>query len=403
MNPEERRIVTYAMSAHALIHVIELTYPALLSRIEDDFGLRAVITGAIATAFGWAFGSTAIPAGFLTDRLGSRRVIIYGFVGAAVLSVLVAFSPNAWFFAIALAGLGVFVGLYHPAGLSLVAQGIRGRGMALGWHGMAGNTGQALAPALAIGLAVLVDWRVAYMALAVLSASMAIALATTRLNLLGGTEVVDQPAEDLRPMEERRRDNRYLALIIVYAGFILGGLVYRGAITYLPTHMEDFVNDDYGGAFVTVALLMGAVGQVVGGMLSGRWPLERLAPLIGLVTVPALFLTGVVTGPTLVLVSSIFVFFYFANQPIFTGLIADYSPPGAVGRSYGISFFAGFGIGSLGGVIAGALVDEWDTQAAFMGLTVFLVASLILSVVLWAMAERRSREPALETVPEVAV
>jgi predicted MFS family arabinose efflux permease len=272
--------------------------------------------------------------------------------------------------------------------------------MALGWHGMAGNTGQAFAPALAIGLAVFVDWRLAYVALAVLSAAMAVAFATTRLNLLGGSETVEQPLADLRPAEERRRDNRYLALIIVYAGFILGGMVYRGAITYLPTHMEDFVNEDYGGAFVTVALLMGAVGQLVGGMVSGRWPLERLAPLIGLVTVPALFLTGVVTGPALVLVSSIFVFFYFANQPIFTGLIADYSPPGAIGRSYGISFFAGFGIGSLGGVIAGALVDQWDTQAAFLGLTVFLVVSVALSLALWAIAERHARPSKPEPVPE---
>jgi sugar phosphate permease len=98
---------------------------------------------------------------------------------------------------------------------------------------------------------------------------------------------------------------------------------------------------------------------------------------------------GLVTGPALVVIASLFVFLYFMNQPMFTGLIADYSPPGAVGRSFGISFFAGFGIGSLGGVIAGALVDRWDTQAAFLGLTGFLVLSLALSIILWAMAERR--------------
>jgi len=400
MNAEERRLITYAAAAHSLVHVIELTYPALLSRIEDDFGLRVVITGAIATAFGWAFGSTAIPSGFLTDRFGSRRVITYSFAGAAVLAVLVAVSPNAWSFTAALAGLAVFVGLYHPAGLSLVAQGVRGRGMALGLHGTAGNIGQALAPALAIGLAILVDWRLAFFAVAAMSAVMAMAFATTRLDLLGGSEVIHQRSVDSTPDGDRRRDKRYLPLLIVYAGFILGGIVYRGAITYLPTHMEDFVNEDFGGAFVTVALLMGAVGQLVGGMLSSRWPLERLAPVIGLLTLPALLLTGIVTGPALVLVSSIFIFFYFANQPIFTGLIADYSPPGAVGRAYGFSFFAGFGLGSLGGVIAGALVDQWDTQAAFLGLTIFLAVAVALSTALWVMAERRGAPQTPEPIPE---
>jgi predicted MFS family arabinose efflux permease len=402
MNAEERRIIAYAAAAHGLVHVIELTYPALLSRIEEDFGLRAVVTGAIATIFGWAFGSSAIPAGFLADRLGSRQVIVYGFSGAAVLSVLAGLAPNEWYLAAALAGLGIFIGLYHPAGLSLMAQGVRQRGMALGLHGVAGNTGQALAPALAIGLAVLVDWRLAFFAVGGLSAIMAVTMATTRLNLLHGSEIVEQPTPDPRDAG-KPRNHLLLPLLIVYGGFILGGTVYRGAITYLPKHLEDFVNDDFGGAFVTVALLMGAVGQLVGGSISQRWPLERIVPVIGLLTIPPLVLMGLVTGPALVVVASVFVFLYFANQPIFTGLIADYSPPGAVGRSYGISFFAGFGLGSLGGVIAGALVDRWDTQAAFLGLTGFLVASVALSLTLWLLSERRGpAAPATHAVPEGA-
>src|SRR3990172_656168 len=388
MNPEERRIIAYITAAHALVHIMELTCPALLSRIEEDFGIRAVITGAIATIFGWAFGSTAIPAGFLTDRLGSRRVIMYAFAGSAVMAVLVGLSPNAWFLAAALMGLGLTVGLYHPAGLSLTAQGVRQRGTALGLHGFAGNIGQAAAPALAIGLAVLVDWRLAFFVVAGLAAMMAVAFAATRLTLAHGSEIVEQPPEPAQGGPARDR-SYLLPLLVVYASFIVGGTVYRGAITYLPKHLEDFVDKDFGGAFVTVALLMGAVGQLIGGSISQRWQLARIAPVVGLAALPALLLTGVVTGPALVLICSLFIFLYFANQPVFTGLIADYSPPGAVGRSFGISFFAGFGLGSTGGVIAGALVDRWGTQAAFLGLSAFMALSVVLSFVLWAMAERR--------------
>src|SRR2546427_12798661 len=135
MTPQERRLIGYAAAAHAVVHIIELTYPALLSRIEGDFGLRAVVTGALATVFGWAFGSSAIPAGFLTDRLGSRQVLVYAFAGSAVLAVLVGLSPNAWVLAATLAGLGLTIGLYHPAGLSAVAQGASRRGIALRFPG----------------------------------------------------------------------------------------------------------------------------------------------------------------------------------------------------------------------------------------------------------------------------
>jgi predicted MFS family arabinose efflux permease len=404
MNPSERRLIGYIAAAHALTHIIELTYPLLLTQIEDDFGITAVISGAIATIFGLAFGTTAIPSGFLTDRLGSPRVLVYAFGGAAVMTLLVSLAPNAWFLAVALAGLGFTIGLYHPAGLSATAQGIHQRGMALGLHGAAGNLGQAVAPVIVVGLAILVDWRLAYLVLAGLSALLAIAITIAHLpvdgesEILSAEEVVEPPAED----HTVPANNLLFPLLVTYAAFVLSGIVYRGAITFLPQLFEEFVNDEFGAAFVTVALILGAVGQLAGGSISQRVRLERIAPAIGLCTIPALLLTGVLSGAALVLAASVFVFFYFANQPIFTGLIADYSPAGAVGRSYGFSFFAGFGLGSIGGIIAGAFVDQWGIQSAFLGLTVFMALVVGLSFLLWTMAERRQRDGELAAALEMA-
>jgi len=423
MNAAERRLITYTAAAHAVVHITELTYPALLTRIGDDFGVRAVILGTIASVFSWAFGASAIPAGFLADRLGSRRVLFYAFAGGAVSLVLVGLSPNAWVLAATLALLGFCIGLYHPAGLSLMAQGVRQRGLALGFHGVSGNVGQALAPALAVGLAIAVDWRLAFFVLAGVSAVMAALLSITTLPLRGESEVMasvsETPArlagvlgnpaagrgvtaefvapqpEEAQPQSSRRF---FVPLLLVYGAFVLSGVVYRGAITFLPTHLEDFVNKDLGAAFVTVALLTGAAGQIIGGTLSQRVRLERLAPLLAAFAVPALVLVGVVSGGFLVVAASVFIFFYFMNQPVFTGLIADYAPAGAVGRSYGFSFFAGFGLGGTGGVIAGALVDRWDTAAAFLGLSAFMGVTLLLSVAIWLMSEQRSRSMTPEIV-----
>jgi predicted MFS family arabinose efflux permease len=404
MNAAERRLITYTAFAHALTHTVELTYPALLTRIEEDFGVGAVILGAIASVFAWAFGSSAIPAGFLTDRLGSRRVLFYAFSGATVSLVLVGLSPNEWFLAGTLALLGLCIGLYHPAGLSLMAQGVRQRGLALGLHGVSGNVGQALAPALAVALAIAVDWRLAFFALAGVAAVMAVMLSITTLPLRGEAEVLTADGEapqhargasasggNAGEPTARPAARLVMPLLLVYGAFVLSGIVYRGAITFLPKHLEEFVDPELGGAFVTVALLMGAVGQIVGGTLSQRLRLERLAPVLVALALPALVLTGTVSGAVLVLVASVFVFFYFANQPVLTGLIADYAPPGAVGRSYGVSFFAGFGLGGTGGAIAGAFVDRWDTAAAFLGLSAFMGVTLLLSVVIWVMSEQRSR------------
>ncbi|HUF53685.1 MAG TPA: MFS transporter, partial [Dehalococcoidia bacterium] len=79
----------------------------------------------------------------------------------------------------------------------------------------------------------------------------------------------------------------------------------------------------------------------------------------------------------------------FLMQPVWTGLIADYSPPGAVGRSYGFSFFAGFGIGGTGGVIAGAFVDIWDTHAAFLGLSAIMAVTIVIATAIYITTQRR--------------
>ena len=396
MNPTERRLISHIAAAHATAHAIELSYAILLTRIQEDFGTRDVVMGAIATIFGWAFGSTAIPAGFLTDRLGSRRVLVYAFAGSALLAVIVGVAQNGWWLAAGLGGLGLTSGLYHPAGLSAVAQGIRQRGMGLGLHGVAGNLGQAIWPLLLTGtpisIAILFDWRAGFFSVACLAAVMAIFLSRARLPVHGDSEVLS--AEEVaEPPPEHQAHARDLAtpLLLTYAAFVLSGMVYRGFITYLPKHLEEMVSKDFGGSFVTIALILGACGQLIGGSISQRVRLERMAPVTSLLAVPALVLTAIVSGPALVVVASAFVFFYFAAQPVLTGLIADYSPAGAVGRSYGFSFFAGFGLGSLGGVIAGAMVDTWDTQAAFLGLTAFMGTVVVLGVALWALSERRHR------------
>src|SRR3972149_3729644 len=129
MNAAERRLITYTAAAHAVVHITELTYPALLSRIEDDFGVRAGILGTLAS------------------RRAARRVLFRACAGGPVSLVLVGLSPNAWVLAATLALLGFCIGLYHPAGLSLMAQGVRQRGLALGFPGGSGNGGQAPAPA----------------------------------------------------------------------------------------------------------------------------------------------------------------------------------------------------------------------------------------------------------------
>ena len=120
-----------------------------------------------------------------------------------------------------------------------------------------------------------------------------------------------------------------------------------------------------------------------------RHVLERLAPPLALALVPTLFLMGVSSGLLLVAASAAFVFFNFSGQPVYTSLIAEYTPRGAVGRSYGISFFAAFGLGSSAASFAGFFAERWGTGSVFVSLAPFALLVVGLTLVLWRLARRR--------------
>ncbi len=419
-------LVAYIATAHALIHSIEVSFAVLLSRIDDEFGAGLFALGIVANVFAFAFGFSALPSGVLVDRLGTQRVLMIAFSVAAGASLLVATAPNAAVLGLFLALLGLSIGLYHPAGISLIAQvtalggeGAVGRGMALGWHGVAGNLGIAAAPALAIGVAEAFDWRWAYVLLAALALLMAISLRVVRLERPDGSAILppaDASAEatpavrvpEAPPPRPQGRLRAYLPLLLVYGVFVLNGFVYRGSITFLPVHLEERLHISWFGldeawlvgSLTTLALLAGALGQLFGGALSERFRLERIAVPLTFIMFPFLLLMGTTSGLPLVLFSALFVFANFSGQPVYSGLIADYTPEGALGRSYGVSFFAAFGIGSAAATVSGFFADRWGTDSVFLVLAGFVVLTVTLALAIWRLGERAAaRQRATPEIP----
>jgi MFS family permease len=386
VTPAERRIIAYTSAAHSLIHILEWTYAALLIKISLEFDLGFFLLGALGNVFAYTFGFGALPSGFLTDRLGSRRVLYICMLGSGLSAVLVGISQTSLMLAIALGLMGLTMGLYHPAGIALIAQRVRQRGMALGLHGVSGNLGIAFTPLLAGGLAFAFDWRAAYFFLAAMMVVLGVLL---RYVSLGG-EPQQTEAESMPAQPSQRSGNPLVPLILIYSVFVLNGFVYSASRTFLPAHIGSDGGKAMGDVLATLALLMGAVGQYMGGSLSQRFPLERLAPLMAIVVVPCLIVMGTTSGALLVVASGAFVLFSFGGQPIYTGLIADYTPGRLLGRSYGLTFFAAFGLASVGSTYAGFFASRWDTTSAvFTALTPFAALAFLLGVGLWLISRRR--------------
>ncbi|MDA0302115.1 MAG: MFS transporter [Chloroflexi bacterium] len=400
-----RRVVVAASLAHAMTHALELTFAALLVRLGVEFGADIAVLGAVAYAGTVTFGVAALPAGWLIDRYGARSVIIASMWIAGVFALVVAVSPSLPFLAVALTCLGAGIGLYHPAGTSMVATVAERRGLALAIQGLAGNLGIAAAPAVALTIAIVFDWRVAYAVFGIAAFGIGVLvwrIAPSQAEAIAAVKARVERGAFGGPVRVRTRPPAIRhwmtpALLIIYLSAVLQGFIYRGSLTFLTLHLRDHLGinlfgwepDAVAGTAATVVLLAAVFGQIAGGTLSDRIMLERaLLPFI-LLSIPLLALIGWSSGIVLLLAAAGFVVVNFAQQPIFNGLITDYSPPGAMGRAFGMSFFLTFGVGAIAAWLAGLLANVWGTPAVFYALAVVALAMMLAMSVVALSAERR--------------
>jgi len=407
VNANDRSIVGLVMAAHAMVHTYELSIPVLipiwLAEFEVlDIGLaqfpvnEATLGALVAVGYG-LFGLGALPSGVLVDRLEARLLIVACLIGMGASFFILAVAPSPLGIGLALVVWGVAASVYHPSGLSLISRGVQKRGSAFAYHGMAGNAGIAGGPLVTILLLVLLDWRVVAGVLAV--PALVAAVAAVRVDIderaaVSATDGGGRASSDVTSFRDFLADAKVLfasAFVVVFVVTFFSGLYYRGVLTFLPELLRGFPalpTLDVGGRtfvagdYIYVGLLtVGIVGQYAGGKLTDRYrPELGLASGYGILAVVAvLFLPAAAIGlPALLAVAGLLGFFLFAVQPFYQASVAEYTPPGKRGLSYGFTYLGVFGVGALGAVIAGTLLTYFAPQQLFLVLAGLAVGAASL-------------------------
>jgi len=421
MNDNSRSIVLFAGISHAIVHTYELSIPILVAIWLVEFPVSTATVGLIVSVGYALFGIGALPGGILADRLGSRTLIVGCLAGMGLSFLLLSVAPGILTIAIALAAWGIAASVYHPSGLSLISTGVDNRGSAFAYHGMAGNIGIAFGPLLTAVLLLSFDWRMVTRLL-VLPTVIAIGYAlttdfdeTAAVSADGGTE---QPASEAEEMSVSKfiTDSRALfttgfalAMVIV----MMNGLFYRGMLTFLPDVLDrflppitDFVqlfdpNSPIAEEFTLSSYLYAALltigigGQYVGGKVSDRIPSTTgLAVVFGALVVVTISFVPAARGgvATLLVVSGLLGFLLFALQPLYQATIADHSPPGDRGLSYGYTYLMSFGIGAAGAAIAGFLLSVVTADGTFLALAVFPALGSLFAIAL-SRRDRSTQHP----------
>lgn len=420
MNRNDRAITALVMLAHGMVHTYEMTIPLFvvvwLAEFEvislgiAQFDVTTATIGVIVTIGYGLFGLGALPGGVLVDRIGSRRLITVCLFGMGTAYLLLGVAPNMVVVALALVVWGATASVYHPAGLSLISRGVTERGTGFAYHGVAGNLGIGFGPLIAATLLMFVEWRIVAVVLGV--PALAATVYAARASFDETAAVGDRPAADGGSKAESsvesvpeflKQSERLLtgSFLLVFVVVICSGLYYRGVLTFLPELLRGLsgfepiaiaalIPESFHGVlgisprssrtlnpqdyFYSGLLAIGVLGQYTGGKLTDRIPIEYgLAGAFGVLALLALVFVPVSTMGIVPLVGlgAVLGTFLFVVQPMYQAAVAEYTPPGTRGLSYGYTYLGVFGVGALGGGLAGAILAFADTNVLFLTLAGF--------------------------------
>ena len=149
--------------AHLISHFSQLLLPPLFPWLKDAFNVSYAELGLLMTIFFVVSCTVQFVSGFVVDRVGPRPVLFggLGLLGCAAFGF--ALSQSYWMLALFAVVAGVGNGVFHPVDYTLLNRKVLPSrlGHAFSVHGITGNLGWALAPAMLVPLTLAFSWRVA--------------------------------------------------------------------------------------------------------------------------------------------------------------------------------------------------------------------------------------------------
>ncbi len=364
---------------YALGHFINDLYPAflppLLPLLLEKFHLNFTQAGLLATVLGFSSSMTQPVFGYLSDRVGGRKMILLGpVVGSVSLSFIGLANTYSLLIPLLILG-GMGAASYHPEAAALTASlTTRRRTLGMSIFMMGGNSGYGLGPFLILfivaGLGL--EWSI----IACLPALVLVFILYKYAPLPRGDHSAQAGSAAVPATPLNRK--------LVSFGILFSLVVFRvttalSLTTFLPIiqKLRGFSLLAAGSSF-TVFMICGGLGGLAGGFLADR--LGRKTIILGsFVTILPVFVGFLFwKGSVSFFLLGVLGFLFFLSEPACIVMAQEMVPHKArmvsgmiMGMAWGL---AGFGV--LG---TGALADAVGLESALRFLLILPVGSLTLS------------------------
>jgi MFS family permease len=342
MAPEalSRRTIIFVNIAHAFDHFVLLIYPTAVIAIAAEAKLDYASLITLATGSFVAFGLFSLPMGWFADRIGRRNMLAIFFVGYALSCAAVAASTSWTALAAAMLMLGVFSAIYHPIGTSMLVSHARELGRDLGWNGVWGNLGAAMASGVTAFIAARWGWRLAFAVPAVVCLATGIAF----LRLVPGDGTASARSKAAASRFETSRPVLVLGLLAI--AIIAGGMTFNITTIALPKVIDEGAGMSLPlvltGSLATAVFLCGALMQLLIGRLIDTVPLPTLFLGLSSLQPVGLLLAAMSTGLPLLAGMVLVMAAIYGQVVINDAMVARYVPEAYRAKAFSVRYFLGF-------------------------------------------------------------
>lgn len=376
-------LITALAVGHTLMHCVQQGWYIFLPSIKETFGLSDVQYGVIESVRSASNSALQIPAGALSDILSKHWAIIISsaLFGLGLAYGVLGLAPNFATVLLAAILIGLSIAFWHPSALSILsARFAERRGLALSIHGMGGNLGNAVGPAL-IGLIIgAVAWQKAGLIMAIPMVVIAVVLWSVLRNVPG--------------LESKNGNGRqYMsALKGLLKNRIILGLIFSSGIRSMGTSsifafFSLYCKEDLGfsttkvGFYYALMMISGIVSQPLLGYLSDKFDRK-------IVIIPSLILMGLFeiilvwsgSGIGLALVVIAIGLFIYAIGAIFQAAVMDVAPEEAGATTIAFMFGSSAMFTIPSPTIAGWISETYGTPNVFLysGALVLISALIVM-------------------------
>ncbi|MGE5238844.1 MAG: MFS transporter [Chloroflexota bacterium] len=364
---------------HLVTDVYQGALPAILPLLRDRLTLSYSMAGVIMLASNVTSSIIQPLFGLYSDREEKPILLPLGCLAAGIGFSLLTLAPHYGLVLCFVVVSGLGVAAYHPEGFKTASffTGTRpATGMSL--FSVGGNLGFALGPIVALTIASHLGFS--YLPLMMLFAGLFL------LTILPLRKMLHHS----RSARARTHGQSVSALsavtwpvVLLVATVIVRSWTHAGLMTYIPFYYIDYLKGDpvHAGQFVSLFLLGGVAGTILGAPVADRWGHKRYLVMSMLLTS---ILYPIIPQAQGIFLGIILVFFGMVLISTFTVtmVMAQRLMPDNLGVASGLMVGFAIGTGGVGVTILGVVADHWGVPFALKSIFLLPVAGLILSALL---------------------